>query len=501
MRSGGATQGALAAARERMALGHHAYSHPAAPTPLPSTYRNPVHLASDAADPGVAWHEGSQRWYAATTTGGSVATGGRFNIFVSRSLATWAWVATAFPVGWAGSPAWATGDFWAPELWQNTLGQWLIFYTARHTNGQLSIGVGVSSSGTPRGPFNDVGAPLITDPSMGYIDCTYAWDPATGAPYLLFKKEGNAVGVPTPIHIAQLRADGLALAAGQAALWRGTSLITNTLAWEGDLVEAPWLEIYNNSYFLFYSGNGYLYNYAVSVARASAITGPYTKLEHRLLADSGASSAPWQAPGHCSVVRVPTSMQQGSLAAAAAAASAGAEVPANPAPHSHAMVYHAWVGSGRSSRLLLLDALEWTANLTGDGSVWPVMAASKAAAAQAGVPLSPAFLPRYASTGAARLPFGSGAVASASVTPSASSSPVTAPGCPAAFTAANTAAGTLAHGLRGGVAEHAYLGPEAVASDLAGLPGFAAGSVEATFTRTGPHITGVVAGAVFDPEM
>ena len=448
MRSGGSTQAALAAARERMARGHYAYSHPTVPTPLPSTYRNPVHLASDAADPGVAWDELSKRWYAATTTGGSTATGGRFNIFVSQTLAAWTWVATAFPVGWVGSPAWATGDFWAPELWQNPLGQWLIYYTARHTNGQLSIGVGVSSSGTPLGPFNDVGAPLITDATMGYIDCTYAWDPASNAPWLLFKKEGNAVGVPTPIHIAQLRADGLALAPGQDALWRGTHLITNTLPWEGDLVEAPWVTIFNSSYYLWYSGNGYLYGYAVSVARAASITGPYTKLTHRLLADSGASSAPWQAPGHCSVVRVPSSMRQGSLAAAAAAANAGAEVPANPAPYSYAMVYHAWVGAGRSSRLMLLDAVEWATNLTGDGTVWPVMAASQVAAARAGVPVSPAFLPRYASTGSAQLPFGTGQVATPSVSPSASSSPVTAPGCPSAFTAANTVAGTLSHGLR-----------------------------------------------------
>ena len=58
---------------------------------------------------------------------------------------------------------------------------------------------------------------------------------------------------------------------------------------------------------------------------------------------------------------------------------------------------------------------------------------------------------------------------------------------------------TLAHGLRGPVVGHAYLGTDAVARDLELLPGFEDGVVEATFTRTGAHITGVSAAEVDDP--
>ncbi len=36
-----------------------------------------------------------------------------------------------------------------------------------------------------------------------------------------------------------------------------TQLITNTLSWEGPLVEAPWLIHVNGTYYLFYSANGY----------------------------------------------------------------------------------------------------------------------------------------------------------------------------------------------------------------------------------------------------
>ena len=56
---------------------------------------------------------------------------------------------------------------------------------------------------------------------------------------------------------------------------------------------------------------------------------------------------------------------------------------------------------------------------------------------------------------------------------------------------------TLAHGLRGPVVGHAYLGTDAVARELKCLPGFEEGHVEATFTRTGGHITGVIAAADF----
>lgn len=58
---------------------------------------------------------------------------------------------------------------------------------------------------------------------------------------------------------------------------------------------------------------------------------------------------------------------------------------------------------------------------------------------------------------------------------------------------------TLAHGLRGPVVGHAFLGTDAVANELKCLPGFEDGAVEATFTRTGEHITGVSAAVVDDP--
>jgi hypothetical protein len=455
MRDGPVTRPALAAARERMAAGRAAYAAGPTPTPLASTYTNPVYGGGDAPDPGVAWDDDSRAWYAATTTGDGVGYGGRFALWTSRSLGAWTLAGTVFPTGWPGAPAWATGSFWAPELWR-VGGAWLVYFTARHgATGQLAIGVGVSSTGAVTGPYNDVGAPLVLDASpqkYGMIDATYFRDPADNASYVVFKRDGNAVGAPTPIHWARLTDAGTALAPGQAD-WHGNVLLTNSLPWENGIVEAPWVVAPpGGGYYLFYSGSGYSGGYALSVARSTSgnFTGPYVKLGAKLLGDAGTSGAPWQAPGHASIVAAPAAMLAGSAAAAAEAAAAGAATPSPLAPYSHAVVYHAYSGSGRTARLMLLDGLVWAPNVTGDGATWPVMAATTAAAAAAGVRVSTALLPAFPSTGAQPLPFGPGVAPPPLPSPTPSSSPVVAPGCPSTFTAVGSAtlAATLGHGLR-----------------------------------------------------
>ena len=48
--------------------------------------------------------------------------------------------------------------------------QYTVYYAARNVaNKQLSIGAAVSVSGTPQGPYTDVGAPLVTSSTMGFI--------------------------------------------------------------------------------------------------------------------------------------------------------------------------------------------------------------------------------------------------------------------------------------------------------------------------------------------
>jgi len=55
-------------------------------------------------------------------------------------------------------------------------------------------------------------------------------------------------------------------------------------------------------FYLFYSGNVYDARYRTGVARASAVTGPYTKRADPILKNDAA----WVGPGHGSVVSVGT---------------------------------------------------------------------------------------------------------------------------------------------------------------------------------------------------
>lgn len=274
-------------------------------------YQNPV-VPVDCADPGVI-HDGTQ-YVAACTSGGAANA---FPLRTSKDLVTWTAAGNIFPS--ARRPTWATGDFWAPEI-HKVGGRYIAYFTARHQDGKLSIGAATATSAL--GPFTDLGHPLVHDAGMGMIDATFFYDTA-GAPYLVWKADGNAVGQPTPIYGQALAADGLSLTGTRR------TLMSNTLGWEGGVVEAPWVVARGGYYYLFYSGNSYANStYAVGVARATSPLGPYTKLGNPILKTGGG----WVGPGHNSVVTGP----------------GGGTV----------MVYHAW-NSAHTARVMLVDAITW----------------------------------------------------------------------------------------------------------------------------------------------
>jgi beta-xylosidase len=127
------------------------------------------------------------------------------------------------------------------------------------------------------------------------IDAHYFRAPS-GEHYLLWKTDGNATSTSTPIRIQPLAADGLSRTGSI------TTLLTNTLGWEGELVEGPWMIHEGGYFYLFYSGSFYASSsYAVGVARATSPLGPFTKFGGPILG----SKPGWAGPGHGSVVRGP----------------------------------------------------------------------------------------------------------------------------------------------------------------------------------------------------
>ncbi|WP_375770868.1 glycoside hydrolase family 43 protein [Archangium gephyra] len=274
-------------------------------------YKNPVY-PTGCADPGVV-HDGTQ--YIATCTSGNATDA--FPLRTSKDLVNWSAAGVIFPS--ARKPTWAKSDYWAPEIHRVGTG-YIAYYTARHVDGKLSIGAATATSAL--GPYTDIGAPLVHDSAMGMIDATTFVDTA-GVRYLVWKADGNAVGQPTPIYGQQLSADGKSLVGTRR------TLISNNLAWEGGVVEGPWVVAKDGYYYLFYSGNAYYDGrYAIGVARATSPLGTYTKLGAPILKTNGT----WVGPGHGSVVHSPAG--------------------------TTTMVYHAW-DSGHTGRYLLVDPILW----------------------------------------------------------------------------------------------------------------------------------------------
>eukprot|EP00927_Polykrikos_kofoidii_P055662 TRINITY_DN49882_c0_g1_i1.p1 TRINITY_DN49882_c0_g1~~TRINITY_DN49882_c0_g1_i1.p1 ORF type:complete len:562 (-),score=68.31 TRINITY_DN49882_c0_g1_i1:63-1748(-) len=212
------------------------------------------------------------------------------------------------------------------------------------------LGVGVATADSPLGPYIDIGAPLVISGgwmSGGFgddgmdIDAHFFKDTSTGRQYLLWKRNQiPSKGVPATINIRELSSCGTAWAVGSSEI----ALLKPEQPWEGNCVEAPWLVQRGGEYFLFYSAETtFGSKYAVGVARAASVTGPYSKacapVISQFATDLSASVRKFASPGHCSVVAT----DQG-----------------------FAMVYHAYhMDAVGGKRVTLVDRLVWGA----DG--WP----------------------------------------------------------------------------------------------------------------------------------
>lgn len=249
----------------------------------------------------------------------------------------------------------------------------------------LSVGVAISKGGVD-GPYEDLGSELVTTSDMGMIDPTFYRDNNTN--YLIWKEDANdpahcSRNCYTRIFLSPLDESGTKVLLPRD---KWVVLIQQSQSWEGPLVEAPWI-IFNPAtdyYYLFYSGNGYASRgYAVGVARAHTLAGPWTKYPANPILHTGTSV--FYGPGHCSVVDVIAareSVRVGEGVGEGEAHSEGERVrnrmngrhklmtsrnqPAiySAAEDHWAVVHHAW-NPDNTGRNVLMYALEWTA----DG--WP----------------------------------------------------------------------------------------------------------------------------------
>lgn len=191
-----------------------------------------------------------------------------------------------------GFPSWANsngGLTWAPAVMEIN-GVFNMYYTAGSTSLNTQC-IGRATSSAAAGPFRDGSSgPLVCQPDLGGTIDAQPFMDSDGTLWLLYKSNGdNGNTLHNIIWIQQLSADGSTLQ-GSA-----TQLVIPDAAWENTVTEAPFLQICEGGqYCLFYSGAPYdSCSYAVGVATASSITGPYTKNSgNPILAGSGSVCGP-----------------------------------------------------------------------------------------------------------------------------------------------------------------------------------------------------------------
>ncbi len=262
----------------------HARSSPVVPDARAAAGGNPI-LPGDHPDPSIM-RVGKTYW--TTSTSGDWVP--EFVLYRSEDLHHWTAAGAVFP----RTPAWAVGDFWAPEL-VNTGKQIVVYYVARDHKGILCVAAATASS--PQGPYTDHG-PIQCQPD-GSIDPAFARD-EHGAPYLVWKEDGNSQGKLTPIWAQPLTPDLVHLTGAPRKL-----IENDSETWEGGVVEAPFVLRHGGRFYLFYAGNaccGTECHYAEGVARADHLLGPWVKDPENPIIRPNAE---WKCPGHGSAVETP----------------------------------------------------------------------------------------------------------------------------------------------------------------------------------------------------
>jgi predicted GH43/DUF377 family glycosyl hydrolase len=192
----------------------HLYEKPPPPLPGSAEWRPLItenlspSILSGYGDPAVLKTE--EGYYLVATSNDAPDA---FPILHSNDLGSWEPLGFVFPVG--ETPAWAAtgrhvGDFWAPEMARVGDEYWLV-YTAREKTNALAIGLAKSRS--PRGPWKDLGRPLLSGGAVnttgltdnsgrpllsgGVIDSHILID-ERGEPYLFWKQDTNGIW-PRPL--------------------------------------------------------------------------------------------------------------------------------------------------------------------------------------------------------------------------------------------------------------------------------------------------------------
>ena len=258
--------------------------------------RNPV-FNFDFPDPTVININGN--YYAYATQGRHGEKMNNIQVASSKDLFNWKYEGDALPQkpGWASN----TQSFWAPDvIYDSSTRQYVMFYSAKNNDTSLNMCIGVAFSKNPEGPFIDMGKPLLQGKGFSNIDPMAMVDPQTGKKILYWGSDF------APIKVQELNDD-----------WKSfkDESVPTPILFPGKekeyskLIEGAWVDYHDGKYYLYYSGDnccGDNANYAVMVARADSVFGPFETLGEANGTGSSVileKDSIWFAPGHNSIVK------------------------------------------------------------------------------------------------------------------------------------------------------------------------------------------------------
>jgi len=215
-----------------------------------NTYSNPV-IPGDIPDPSII--RVGNIYYA---TGTSFDFGPNYPIYESTDMINWKRTASVFNE----LPAWASDDFWAPELFYKD-GTFFVYYTTKRKDNRIAC-IGVATTNDIRKGFTDHG--IIIEWGEEAIDA-FVFEDQDGKSYITWKAYGLTKGREVEILASELSRDGL------HRIGNPFTLTDHTYGWNGAGDEGECLVKHQGFYYLFYSIGGCCDNrcdYRVRVARS-----------------------------------------------------------------------------------------------------------------------------------------------------------------------------------------------------------------------------------------
>lgn len=282
---------------------------------MAAAINNPI-LPGYHADPYAQYFAGRYWIYPTAEVSGS-QPGSKFRAFSSADLVTWVDEGQIFDLG--PDVSWADTNGWAPSVvFRNN--QYYFYFSAGGVGGGQNSKIGVAVSSSPKGPFRDIGAPLVasktTAPLVEAIDAHVFVD-SDGQAYMYY---GGSWG--SNLAIVRLNSNMTSL--------NGSPVIVTPSYY----TEGPFMSKRNGIYYMSYS-NGVWSNdtYNVRYATASSPMGPWTYRGQILSSD-----ATHKGPGHHSFLQVPNT-------------------------DTWYIVYHYW-DAAYSARHVAIDSLRYNADGT-----------------------------------------------------------------------------------------------------------------------------------------